>query len=137
MKLDLDLQSVAGLQADLALLSTREQRQVLRQGTRRGAQVLTRAVRNRAPRRTGRLKRNILAVSIKASASGAEAGVALRRDGKRNDNTNAYYFHMVEHGTVHMAARPFVRPAVDEVADDAAVQTLLGIGTQIDRVFSR
>ncbi|MGY6240749.1 HK97-gp10 family putative phage morphogenesis protein (plasmid) [Burkholderia ambifaria] len=106
---------LADLQADFTKLSKSNSTKTLRRATRAGANVIRDEARVRAPKRKGKLRRNIQsAVLRQKDAPGlATAGVRIRTKGKGDSSTNAFYWRFVELGTQHMRAQPFVRPAFD------------------------
>ncbi|CAJ9866798.1 gp20 [Burkholderia pseudomallei] len=66
------------LQADFAKLAKAQSRSVRRKATMAGARVIIRAARKRAPKRSGKLRRNIVAVPLKQK-DGEGIAVAGRR----------------------------------------------------------
>lgn len=124
LQTNLDFSALALLADDLKALSKAENRKVLTRATRAGANVVTKEARKRAPKRTGKLKRNIVTLSVRSKgANTGDSGVHIRgrnpRTGnsdktmKASDPNNAYYWRFLEHGTSKMAARPFIRPAFE------------------------
>jgi HK97 gp10 family phage protein len=73
-----------------------------------GANYLAREIRKRAPVETGRLKKSIRSqkVNLGGSASTITRIIGFVKPGR-------YYAHLVEFGTRHSAAHPFIRPALD------------------------
>ncbi|WP_175663059.1 HK97-gp10 family putative phage morphogenesis protein [Burkholderia ambifaria] len=106
---------LADLQADFAKLSKSNSTKTLRRATRAGANVIRDEARVRAPKRKGKLRRNIQSTVLRQKdAPGlATAGVRVRTKGKGDSPTNAFYWRFVELGTQYMRAQPFVRPAFD------------------------
>lgn len=144
---DLDFSGLNDIAKDLALLSKAENRKVLRDATRAGAEVFKDEVIARAPERTGRLKNNVVVVSQRTRDGGMASGVHIRgvnpRTGnsdnsmKTNNPRNAFYWLFVELGTSNMPAHPFIRPAFD-VAQDMAVQVSIARMNQaIDEVLAQ
>lgn len=99
-----------------------------------GGQMLVEAAASRVPRRTGKLadsgyvaiegkstyKRNKLYnKEAKAPKGGAVAGFA------------AFYARHVEFGTKNMAAKPFFRPAIDELKEKIGKEIVVSIGRKI------
>lgn len=74
----LDFSGMLDLDKELELLSKAESRTVLRQAVRAGAAVIKTEAQNRAPERTGKLKRNIIIANGKGSATEATAGIRVR-----------------------------------------------------------
>ena len=82
-----------------------------------GAVVLRDMARARVPVSTGALKARIIAKSrpIRRGVFWASAGVAKGEftSGPRAGRQPRRYAHLVEFGTAHSAAQPFMRPALD------------------------
>jgi len=74
-----------------------------------GAEVLRGAMSTRAPVRSGKLRGNIGIWKSTVDETKASVPVGPGRD--------AFYGLFLELGTVHQAAQPFMRPAVDESQD--------------------
>lgn len=110
----------------------------LRKAIGRAAVVIRDEARRRAPVRSGVLRENIVAARHRKSKQGNEGYfVEVRRKKRRYANTKAnrqkgrvggvysyageaYYGMMVELGTKHMRARPFLRPAFEAKKVEAA-----------------
>lgn len=143
----LDVSGMLDLDRELELLSKAESRTVLRQAVRAGAAVIQAEARSRAPERTGKLKRNIIIANGKGDATQASAGIRVRGtnpSGTNSDNTkkairsnNSFYWRFVELGTSNMAAIPFMRPAFDAKADEAAQVTIDRAIQAIDEVLAK
>ncbi|WAS56202.1 HK97 gp10 family phage protein [Burkholderia ambifaria] len=127
---------LADLQADFGKLSKSNSTKTLRRATRAGANVIRDEARVRAPKRKGKLRRNIQsAVLRQKDAPGlATAGVRVRTKGKGDSPTNAFYWRFVELGTQHMRAQPFVRPAFDTSIGRAEGAIRTEIARAIDAV---
>lgn len=139
MHTKLDFSGLDSLEEDLKLLTRAENDRVRRQGARAGAGVVRDEARRRAPKRSGKLAKNIIAVTARVSEqSRATAGVRVRGSNKANTNSdnsmkaddprNAFYWRFVELGTSKMPPAPFIRPAFDaaeQQAGDAAVNKIL------------
>lgn len=68
----------------------------------KGMKLVERDAKARVPVRTGRLKRSIAIHKITMGEYVVSAG-----------DRDAFYAHMIEYGTVHHAARPFLTPAFE------------------------
>ncbi|WP_373657447.1 HK97-gp10 family putative phage morphogenesis protein, partial [Escherichia coli] len=97
---------------------------MLRDATRAGAEVLKEEVIDRAPVRTGKMRKNVVVLTQKSRRKGEISSVVhIRGVNPRtgnSDNTmkadnprNAFYWRFVEMGTIKAPAHPFVRPAFD------------------------
>ncbi|MFP1559187.1 HK97-gp10 family putative phage morphogenesis protein [Escherichia coli] len=115
------------------ILSRAENDTVLRDATRAGAEIMRDAVVERAPERTGKLKKNVVVLTrrlLKASGGNYLGCAHIRgrnlRTGnsdnsmKASDPRNAFYWRFVELGTMNIAAHPFIRPAFDTTEELAA-----------------
>jgi HK97 gp10 family phage protein len=73
-----------------------------------GAEVIASAAKSRAPLgEDGLLKRSIQTFEDRTENSSGTKRTAYA-------GTRLYYAYWVEYGTVHMSAKPFLRPAIDE-----------------------
>ena len=143
----LDLSGFAELSRDLELLSRAENTRVLREATKAAADMLRDEVRQSAPRRTGRLVRNIVTGGQRSKGRNeVAAGVYVRgtnaagtnsdSEMKTDDPRNAFYWRFLENGTSKMAPQPFIRPTFDSKADEAADLALSKLSQAIDKVLS-
>lgn len=103
-------------------------KRVVRRALYAGATVVRDAARAKVPVQTGALRASIVArassPSTKASSLGgnelvASVGIARKKflRGKRKGKYPRRYAHIVEFGSRRMAARPFMRPALDTQID--------------------
>ncbi len=92
----------------LAELGPRVAKRVAGNAMRAGARVIRREARRRVRVRTGALKRSIV---VRAGREPGTAVVGFLRPTSRRA-------HLVEFGTRHSPARPFMRPAIDETANE-------------------
>ncbi|KMV33911.1 HK97-gp10 family putative phage morphogenesis protein [Franconibacter pulveris] len=146
--INLDFSGLDEIARDLETLSRAENNKVLRDATRAGAEVLREEVIQRAPERTGKMKKNVVILTQKARRRGEiSSGVHIRgvnpRTGnsdntmKANNPRNAFYWRFVELGTVNMPAHPFVRPAFDTRQEQAAQAAMERMNRAIDEVLSK
>ncbi|WP_175807746.1 HK97-gp10 family putative phage morphogenesis protein [Burkholderia cenocepacia] len=128
---------LADLQANFAKLAKAQSTKALRRATLAGAKVIRDEARARAPKKTGKLKRNIVSSSLrqKESPGVATAGVRVRSKGKEDSPTNAFYWRFVELGTQNMKAEPFMRPAFDAAIAQAEGAIRTEIARAIDTVI--
>nr|WP_211185957.1 HK97-gp10 family putative phage morphogenesis protein [Brenneria salicis] len=133
---------------DLEKLSRAENNKVLRDATRAGAEVLKEEVIDRAPVRTGKMRKNVVVLTQKSRRKGEiSSGVHIRGVNPRtgnSDNTmkadnprNAFYWRFVEMGTIKAPAHPFVRPAFDARQEEAANAAITRANRAIDEVLSK
>lgn len=112
---------------------------VARQAVAAGAGVVRKDARRRAPRDSGNLQAAVIMKRLpKRETPLTEEYIVATRKGRTRDakaakagagklGKDAYYAHMVEFGTVKMAAQPFMRPALEnntQAATDAMAQRL-------------
>ncbi|MBU9461365.1 HK97-gp10 family putative phage morphogenesis protein [Burkholderia multivorans] len=127
---------LADLQADFLKLAKAQSTKALRRATVAGANVIRDEARARAPKKTGKLKRNIVTAALKQKDSPgiATAGVRVRTKGKADSPNNAFYWRFVELGTQFMKAEPFMRPAFDASIAQAEGAIRTEIARAIDQV---
>lgn len=127
---------LADLRADFEKLAKAQSTKALRRATVAGAKVIRDEARARAPKKTGKLKRNIVASALrqKDSPGIATAGVRVRTKGKADSPNNAFYWRFVELGTQFMKAEPFMRPAFDASIAQAEGAIRTEIARAIDQV---
>ncbi|WP_414440459.1 HK97-gp10 family putative phage morphogenesis protein [Burkholderia sp. 22PA0099] len=127
---------LSDLQKDLQKLAKSQTRAVLRKATVAGAKVLAAGARKRAPKETGKLRKNIKAAALKQKdAPGlAVAGVRVSTKGGADSPTNAFYWRFVELGTRYSRAEPFIRPAFDQGIGEAESAVRTEIARAIDKI---
>ncbi len=145
--MNLDFSGLQDIAKDLELLSKAENNKVLRDATRAGATVLRDEVEDRAPEKSGRLKKNIVVVTQRGRRGEITSGVHIRGRNpvtgnsdnslKTNDRRNAFYWRFVELGTSTSPAHPFVRPAYDTRVEEAANTAMARMNTAIDEVLAK
>lgn len=115
--LSVKIEGLSELQREMRELGPKLARRGLRAATNAAAQVIKKEAKALVPVDTGRLKRK--AIYVKRSRRGSSAtresylvGVRVGRKEQAKDR-DAYYWFLVEFGTVKMAARPFMRPAFE------------------------
>ena len=143
----LDFSGLLDISRDMELLSKAENKKVLRDGTRAAAEVLKTAIVERAPERTGKLKRNVVVVTMRGRRNAISSGVHIRGvnpETGNSDNTmkasnrrNAFYWRFVELGTSNMPPHPFVRPAFDARQEEATRAVIARMNKAIDEVLSK
>lgn len=146
--MNIDFSGLLDISKDLELLSKAESNNVLRQATNEAAGVLRDAARSGAPVRTGKLKKNIVSGNQRIRKQGeVSSGVYVRGSNKEgtnsdpkmkaNDPRNAYYWRFLEEGTSKMPPVPFIRPAFDSKADEAASAGIAKLNEAIDKVLQK
>ncbi len=145
---DLDFSGLLDISKDLELLSKAETNKVMRQATNAAASMLRDEVRSKAPRRTGKLARNVMSGNQRNRKEGSvSSGVYVRgsnKEGTNSDRTmkgsdpnNAFYWRFIENGTSKMAPHPFIRPTFDSKADAAAEIAINKLNQAIDEVLNK
>jgi HK97 gp10 family phage protein len=130
---------LADLQSDFQKLAKAQSAKALRRATVAGAKVIRDEARARAPKKSGKLRRNIVSAALRQKdAPGlATAGVRVRSNGKADSPNNAFYWRFVELGTQFMKATPFMRPAFDASIAQAEGAIRTEISRAIDEVVGR
>ncbi|RQT38386.1 HK97-gp10 family putative phage morphogenesis protein [Burkholderia contaminans] len=128
---------LADLQDDFMKLARAQSTKALRRATVAGAKVIRDEARARAPKKTGKLRRNIVSAALRQKdAPGlATAGVRVRSKGKADSPDNAFYWRFVELGAQHMKPEPFMRPAFDASIAQAEGAIRTEISRAIDEVI--
>ena len=115
----------------------------LRASLRKGVLPILNDARDRAPRDSGRLERNILSRPIPPKdmpanfSDGQEVFVRSSRRKSKDDETNAWYWRFVEFGTKFVPARPFMRPAADSKRNQAMREFTDEMRKQVERTARR
>ena len=101
----------------LRLANPRRRRAVVRSGVRAGSRVIIKAIKQRAPKETGRLKRALTQQVKWDSASGEMSSRIGAKSKKVNSRNAARYLHLVEQG-----ARPH------QIVPSTKMALRLGVG---------
>jgi HK97 gp10 family phage protein len=122
MKLSVKVEGLQQLRASLRTLDEETRRRIFPAMTAAGANLVKKDAINRAPQsdepheiggvkiEPGNLKRNIIVAKRRKTELTAEHVVTVRAGAKAGHASR--YGSMVEHGTVRMSARPWMRPAL-------------------------
>lgn len=137
----INITGLADLEKRLAEFPDKLAKNVLRGAVRAGAVVIQKEARQRAPKDTGEMARDILVKSPRQTDRGlityhvyVRTGKKSRLAGKkRNINRDSFYWRFVEFGTVKMAAQPFMRPAFDIKKESAANAIRDYLSARIDK----
>jgi HK97 gp10 family phage protein len=107
-------------------LSEAMNNRIARAATAAGAAVIRDAARQKAPVRTGNLRKNIIVKRLpKGEAPLTSEHIVTVRQGKLTKKqrasglTDAFYGRFVEYGTAKTAPQPFLRPAYDQNKEKA------------------
>jgi len=108
------LQGDKELIGKLDSLKRTDAKAAIRKGTREGAKIVQAKAKELVPVRTGTLKRNIKVRALPRSRKWVGTMVKTTFA-----NSEAFYGQFVEYGTRKMAARHFLKKAVNEQGDTA------------------
>jgi len=143
----LDFSGLLDISSDLNALSKAENGRVLRNATRSAATIIKDEAVRRAPKRTGKLAKNIVVLTQRTRSGDISSGVHIRgrnpRTGnsdnklKTKDSRNAFYWRFVELGTSKMAAVPFIRPAYDARQEEAVKVAFDTANRAIDEALTK
>lgn len=113
--LQVNAAELARLNARLATVAEKVGKRALRTAARKGMTLVRDEARANAPKDTGALKAHFaLTTRLKGGTVFVRVGV---RGGAVKNPTTPYYFRMIELGTQHIPARPFMRPALEGNAE--------------------
>lgn len=157
---NVDIQ-ISGLEPVLARLKNLGpdiRRRSLRNGLRKGANMVRKAAQDAAPKRSGAMARNIrvqfasrtarrvggvaFRVGVRGGAQqpGSKTRYARSRRGSSSQTASGgstWYWRLVEFGTAKMEAQPFMRPAlrnnVERIIDTVAQDVDQGIDQELKR----
>jgi len=133
--------SVMDFERNINKLASDVEKQAMREAVRKASTPMLQDTRAKAPVRTGALKES-LAVKVKTYKRGNNATVMaiIGPDSKfvgANGDTPAKYAHLVEFGTEHSAAHPFLRPAFDATKDESQRVYAASLKPAIQRIAAR
>ncbi len=144
---NLDFSGLLDIGKELEALSKAENRKVMRDATRAGATVFKDEAVKRAPKRSGKLARNIVVITQRDRDGGIVSGVHVRGTNPRTGNSdnsmkaknrnNAFYWRFIELGTSKLQSHPFIRPAFDARERAAAEAAFAELNRAIDRALSK
>jgi len=128
-----DIEGMGVLKKQFKDLSNKMQRGTIRTALRSAAAPVLSDAKKRVPVATGALKKG-LAVSVSVKAVEGKADIGVRR-GKAGQP--ARRAHLVEFGTRHSRAQPFLRPALETKAKVATERFGVSIKREIDKVTAK
>jgi len=133
---DISLIGDKELQRKFKTLVGKVQKKIARKAIRAGAKIVLADAKNRAPVLSGKLKKSLKVKAIKRSRSTIGVLVQTGTREKLNipEGSKYYYPAAVEYGHGGVAAKPFLRPALDTNADRAlsTIQRELWNGIRIE-----
>jgi len=151
MELQIDMQGLEALTAKLQTLKLETRYKGGRTAGRKAANVIANAARARAALIDDpKTKENIMSnIAVRWNNRlfkrtgdlgfriGVRCGAESKKENKSNPRKDTWYWRLIEFGTVKMAARPFMRPALQE-SSQAAVNTFISeYQKAIDRAIKR
>ncbi len=99
--------------------------------TRKGAEQFRDAAKANAHKRTGKMEANIVVRKDRDTLFDSEYFVAVRKVGKADNPSNAFYAYFEEYGTKFRPAHPFMRPAFDMYRESAINTFKARIGRRV------
>jgi len=117
----------SALQAALAALPSQMRASSLQAAASAGARVVAKEAKGMAPVRTGALKASI------RSAVGRSRRVNSKRSLIYLKGTVYRIGHLVEFGTAHSRAQPFLRPAIERAFNPALAAAAARLGQHLER----
>lgn len=125
----MDIRGLAEIQAVLSKLPARIEQRVIENALTAGGRVIVKEAKRRVPVDSGKLRDSLT------------VGRTTRRRGSRMKGTVyigprskvGAHAHLVEFGTPHAPAQPFLRPALDERAQDAIKKIAERLGKGLER----
>ncbi|AZB56549.1 HK97 gp10 family phage protein [Cereibacter sphaeroides] len=146
MSVTVSVSGLRELEAQLANLSRAAGKGALRRALHRAAKPLAELAASKAPERSGALKGSII---VGAKLNGRQT--RLHRRLFRDDRAAVELFvgpsylrgdggrhgHLVEFGTLHMAAQPFLRPAWDQDREALLERLRADLWQQVSKAVAR
>ncbi|TVO53162.1 HK97-gp10 family putative phage morphogenesis protein [Denitromonas halophila] len=129
--LTLDTKSLSDVLKRIAQVEEKIAKKAIRTATRKAMSIVRNAAKDRAPTDSGNLSRHI-ALSFKVKPGVVYARVGIRGGAKKNDGT-PYYWRMVEFGTKHQPAQPFMLPALETNAGAVLNTVTAELSKALDR----
>ncbi len=126
---------IRGLADALRLLqeiaNPRKQITIIRSGLKRAAKVIVKEAKNQAPVLTGNLKGSIGTVNTRGidGSPGIDVGARRRKKGP--------HAHLVEYGTVHSAANPFMGRAINIKQKEAEKEMAFEVANAFNKSMVR
>lgn len=116
----IDERQIRDLIENLNSLPDKLEKNIVRTSIRAGAAIIRDAIKSNAPEDTGKLKKSITIKSIKGKKGQiifkVRTGVLKKfKEAGTGAPRHANYAKQIEFGNSQMAAKPFIRPAFDEV----------------------
>lgn len=110
------LEGLDELHVTLKDFAPNEARNLLRATVHGVAGEVRDRLRRRAPKKSGTLSKAFRADRLKSDRDNPQSAVNVTHG--KGEKYDAFYWHMVEHGTVNADASPFIGPTVEEMRPD-------------------
>lgn len=107
------------LLANLNALAPKVKKRIMKPAMRKGGQVIAKRAKLKVPKRSGFLRKALRALPTKNGNVKIYVNPKVSGWYKGKFVRPAKYAHLVEFGTQDAAAKPFLRPALNEGKDDA------------------
>ena len=149
--MDVKFRGIHELQMALEDLPKELMKSALSSVLRSGGKIIENAAKSKVPVRDGLLKRSIgtnvkthkgqttARVGPRTGFKGKSLGMKTNKNGVRSERFSDpnRYSHLVEFGTSHSAAKPFIRPAIDSTATEVVGAMALGLDQHLTKVAAR
>lgn len=120
-------------EAAMKLLPERLAKRAGAEAVRAGAAVFRKSILAKVPVKTGKLKRSIQIKMLTKGRDPLKIQALVGPTQGRKAKSDGWYGRLVEFGTVHAQAHPFIRPAFDE-SQHAATQAMIDkLGPAIEK----
>lgn len=136
------IEGLDGVLRKMRELSPKLQKKGLVAAVRKGANIVRDDARNRAKQfddpSTPRPIWKEIVSKVNGRRGRQEGGVVMQvgiRGGARKSGDNVFYWRFLEFGTEKMAARPFMRPALESKAEAATDAIVTELNRQLDEVL--
>ena len=124
-------QELASLHDRLQALTEKIAKKALRSAARKGMNKVRKEARANAPKDSGLLDSHFSLLSkFKGDTLYVKVGV---KGGARNNPDTPYYWRMVELGTKDIKAAPFMRPALENNAQDVFDTVVQGLNEALNK----
>lgn len=127
-----DPRELAALDKRLQEVAEKLAKRELRKAARKAMNIVKDDAHTHAPEDTGLLEENF-ALQTRMKRGEVVARVGIKGGAKKNPDT-PYYFRMVEFGTEHMPAHPFMRPALERNAQAVFDTVVTELRTGLDKL---
>lgn len=142
MAVEFKIEGLDGVLRKMRELSPKLQKKGLVAAVRKGANIVRDDARNRAKQfddpSTPRPIWKEIVSKVNGRRGRQEGGVVMQvgiRGGARKSGDNVFYWRFLEFGTEKMAARPFMRPALESKAEAATDAIVTELNRQLDEVL--